>query len=833
MRIGIDMMGVQSPGSRHRGIGRYTTDLVTTLLALDRDNEYHLYFYQEVPGGPPHWPGRARCHRLAVPFPRQTFGGALDALARDNPDRLDVLLLSSPMELWYEYRPAPRPLGGLKLAAVCYDLIPALFQEVYLGEPAKARRYYQALHRLALYDALLCISAATRDDVASHLRLPPGRAVNVGAAADDRFFRPGPGGAGSAARRALERLGITSPFVFNVGGMDHRKNVLGAVDAFALLPEGLRQSHQLVVTCRVLPGELARVREHAALRGVGGRLVVTDFVDDETLRALYQQCEAFLFASLYEGFGLPVLEAMLCGAPVIAGNNSSQVEIVGDAGLLANAHDTADVAAKLHRLLADRGLAARYRRQALRQAAKFRWEETARRALAVLAGLGAAPAGGRGRDVTKARRPRIAFFSPLPPKSSGVADYSARLLEHLGRHYAVDVFHDDGYVPHLGLGGRARCYDHRLFDRFARALPYHGVVYQMGNHPCHRYLYEALERHPGIVTLHDLSLAGFFAWLAHQRGEPELLTEAVRHHCGGRADDLVREVERLRLAGGDHVGHLVRAGVTLNRRVFDLARGVVVHTPWYLGQVEALGAEYLAKTTLVPQGANALAVDPEERRRRRQKYDLPDGALVFGSFGLLDDWKLNVEALEAFAPLAGAAPSLLFVLVGQEVDGGRARARAAGLGLGDRVRFLGRVGAAEFEELLTAVDVGVNLRRPPTFGETSGALLGLLGAGVPTVVVDVATFSSYPDGVVRKVPYDGDFVARLRGAMAELAADAGLRARLSGAALSHVQEHHRWEKVAGQYAALIDRLAGDSAWCGARPGPRRRAAQGHTTGGKE
>src|SRR5262245_34771169 len=99
------MMGVQSPGSRHRGIGRYTTDLVAALLALDRDSEYHLYFFGDVPGGPPHWPSLALCHRLDAAPGR--LGDAADRLARDNPERLDVLLLSSPMETWFGGYRAP------------------------------------------------------------------------------------------------------------------------------------------------------------------------------------------------------------------------------------------------------------------------------------------------------------------------------------------------------------------------------------------------------------------------------------------------------------------------------------------------------------------------------------------------------------------------------------------------------------------------------------------------------------------------------------------------------------------------------------------------------
>src|SRR5205085_1010625 len=147
--------------------------------------------------------------------------------------------------------------------------------------------------------------------------------------------------------------------------------------------------------------------------------VITGEVSDAALRVLYQRCAAFAFPSLYEGFGLPLLEAMHCGAAVVAGNNSSQVEVVGEAGLLANASDAGDIAAKLARVPADGALA---------------------------------------------------------------------------------------------------CCDARLFARRAAVRDYHALVYQMGNSRYHRFLYEAMMRHPGVVTLHDFCLAGFHLIYGHRQG---------------------------------------------------------------------------------------------------------------------------------------------------------------------------------------------------------------------------------------------------------------------------------------------------------------------------
>ena len=116
------------------------------------------------------------------------------------------------------------------------------------------------------------------------------------------------------------------------------------------------------------------------------QLVLTDWLSDKALRLLYQRCAAFVFPSMYEGFGLPILEAMHCGAPVIAGNNSSQIEVVGDAGLLFNVADAGELAGHLARLLEEPDRAREMGERAVVQARRFSWEATADKTLEVLTG---------------------------------------------------------------------------------------------------------------------------------------------------------------------------------------------------------------------------------------------------------------------------------------------------------------------------------------------------------------------------------------------------------------------------------------------------------------
>jgi glycosyltransferase involved in cell wall biosynthesis len=383
MRIGIEMLGVQSAG-RTRGVGRYTRHLVSQLLAAGSPDEHVLYFYAGLPGGEHAWPGKASIRSL--PTDGSDLSGCASRLAAENPDRLDVLLLSCPLENFQGYLPPAPRNGRLRLAAIVYDLIPALFPERYLAHPAIAEAYQRALAALEQYDLLLTISDSARRDCLARLSVAEDRVVNISTGGDfARFFPPGAGPLNSQTAAILQRHGLAEPFVFSLTALDHRKNLDGVLAAFAMLPEEVRNSHLLALTCAMSSDhDYARLQRIVAQSPAAERVVLTGALDDEALRVMYQRSSAFLFPSRYEGFGLPLLEAMQCGAAVVAGNNSSQVEVVGDAGLLANAESPSEIAAQLGRLLEDDALSRRLREAAPLQARRFRWELTGERCRSAL-----------------------------------------------------------------------------------------------------------------------------------------------------------------------------------------------------------------------------------------------------------------------------------------------------------------------------------------------------------------------------------------------------------------------------------------------------------------
>jgi glycosyltransferase involved in cell wall biosynthesis len=166
---------------------------------------------------------------------------------------------------------------------------------------------------------------------------------------------------------------------------------------------------------------------------------------------------------------------------------------------------------------------------------------------------------------------------------------------------------------------------------------------------------------------------------------------------------------------------------------------------------------------------------------------------------------MNVETIQAFAAVARTHPDAMLVFVGPDLGLGETRTAAEELGILDRVRFFGPQPTADLLlEFAAAIDIGINLRQPPTNGETSAALLDLLRVGVPTVVTDVATFSDYPDSAVRKVRWEADGLDGLVRALHELLDDPEGRAALGRAARTHVREKHAWPLAAAGYRDVID-----------------------------
>ncbi|MGC9400442.1 MAG: glycosyltransferase family 4 protein [Anaerolineae bacterium] len=373
MRLAVDYTAAARQGG---GIGRYARELVGALLATDDKNEYVLMAASAGLGT--RWRDeQARLRTLAAAPERLGFRSL--PLTDDWMARiwqrlrlpLPAELVTGPVDVFYSPDFVLPPLHtATRSLLTVHDLSFLRLPETF--PPPLLRYLNDAVPRsVARADHILADSDATREDLIALLNVPPDRVTTLYSGVSHRFD---PTAAPNERKHLQTHYGIGERlFVLTVGTVQPRKNYIRLMQACDPLVE--EHNVELVIVGR--PAWLADTTLEAAdARPYVRRL---GFVADGDLPALYRQAAVFAFPSLYEGFGLPPLEAMACGTPVVASTRSSVPEVVGDAGLLVDPLDVPGWTEALRRLLDDASLRATLRQRGLNRAARFTWKKAAQR----------------------------------------------------------------------------------------------------------------------------------------------------------------------------------------------------------------------------------------------------------------------------------------------------------------------------------------------------------------------------------------------------------------------------------------------------------------------
>lgn len=246
---------------------------------------------------------------------------------------------------------------------------------------AAARRYYGQTERaVRSAEAIVVPSVATASDLRTRFGVPDEKIAVIPHGVADLFQPAEP----AVVERLRARLGLAGPYLLFVGTIEPRKGLDTLLRAFARLAPRAAGANALSLVLAGRRGWLDQpIFDLVERLGLGEQVRFLDALADAELPALYTGAEALVLPSRYEGFGLPVLEAMACGAPVVCSTAGALPEVAGDAALLVEPEDDAGLAATLERLRADAGLRADLRARGLARAAGFRWEESARRHLEV------------------------------------------------------------------------------------------------------------------------------------------------------------------------------------------------------------------------------------------------------------------------------------------------------------------------------------------------------------------------------------------------------------------------------------------------------------------
>ncbi|AGB47340.1 glycosyltransferase [Mesorhizobium australicum WSM2073] len=811
MRIVIDMQGAQATNAK-RGIGRYVMAFVEGLVRNRRKHEIILalngafsdsaadirtYFSGLLPAGNirtwiapgpvaglhPEYTGR----RKAAELLREAFLASLEP---------DVIVVSSLFEGCVD--DAATSVGLLPhsalVATILFDLIPLLNRDPYLANPAVASWYESKLDHLRRSNLLLAISESSRREAIQWLNFSHEEVVTISAAVDNNFRPLQIEAAQETALRRKYRL--TRPFLMYTGGIDHRKNIPALIQAFGKLPRKLRKDHQLAIVCSVEESARAELLETARLAGIpADGLVLTGFIPQKDLVALYNLCALFVFPSWHEGFGLPLLEAMKCGAPVIGANRSSLPEVIGFERALFDPFSVPDMAARMEQALSDADFRSALVSNAAERAKLFSWDATSCAALDSLEKLHVTRSLPAQSPAVPLRRPKLAYLSPLPPSRSGIADYSAELLPELARHYEIDVIVDQPHVDSPWVNANSRVYSSTWFAENAHR--YDRVLYHFGNSPFHGQMFALLKQIPGVVVLHDFFLSGIQSHLEFFGGIPGAWSRSLYESHGF-------EAVRHRFCMQDTAETAWKYPCN-----FELIRdslGIIGHSHHSKQlALEHCGEEAARRWSYVP--LLRAPVDLPSRDAARKRLSIPADEFVTCSFGMLTTTKLGDRLLAAWtASRLGRMKDSRLVFVGEsppsEFDTSL-RAAIRGSGAGRRVSITGWTNRETYRDYLAAADMAVQLRGNSR-GETSAAILDCLAAGLPTIVNANGSAAELDDRAVRKLK-DGFGPIELSEALDSLWESADERKRLGQQGQAYLRANHTPRLCADRYADTIEK----------------------------
>jgi FkbM family methyltransferase len=751
----LDIQPLQYPPSAERGIGRYLVELIKALQRWAPESISRYVLNPELP----------------VPSTLDWLGAAAPLALSDRqpPKSARVYHVTSVFEPVSIRRIWPREVRDLRLVMTLHDLIPFILTDHYLRTPDERRWYHTRLQMLRQADRVLAVSEATARDAIDRLGIASDRVLVTGEAPPE-IFEPA-----ADRARAFEDLrsylpSVRAGYVLYPGGMDPRKNLDALLEAYAGLSASLRAKHQLVVLGALTAAHRRLLARRANELGVTGETLFPGYVPDNVLVLLYQAATLSVFPSLYEGYGLPVAEAMACRTPVLAAATSSLLELVTNEDALFDPHDLTSIRSAVERALTDTDLLARL--SVARLDDRHTWREVAGRTARAY------------EEVASRHRPRL---SPRPrtalaaPAGGRAPSGDDEIIDALLERCDVDLLVEDDRTAEVQSGVRVRRLS-RVGDAPLPFLSYDLVLLRV-NEARRLPVPPSVLQASSAVLAHDVTLAG----LAH------LLTPA--------ADDERRHAD-----------------------AFEATRQVIKRVSVFA--VESKFAEQLACLCAAPE-------DEAKVVRIPYGYPRPDGVseerqpALIATFGLGRPIRGLPNLLQAFAEVAANQDEAELVVVGQLPRRGRRTARRliSELGLSKRVRLVEDDSEGATSELLRRATVAVQLFETPLQASTEAGIAACLAAGVPTIATDIGAIREVPDPCVVKLDV-GTEAGRLARLILDLLADESSQRTLRFAGLVRAGEH----SPARAASALCDALGPVLGLDGRReehvdPSPPRSAAE--------
>jgi glycosyltransferase involved in cell wall biosynthesis len=747
-------------------MGKYSLAFLKALLE-HKDNNYdevHILFTANMPLKPAAKkavteaaPG-AKFEYIDLKVPSDPCRADINRLESENQNvinktvneiapgsQADFLILS----LFLDQVCAVFPSTGARRVLLFYDLIPLQYNERY-GKLCTFSKYLKSYKTIFEADAILTISQTVADDIALNLGISAAKTHNINGAPIER--------ADTVAKKPSAKL--PDRFVLMPSGNDLRKNNQRAIQAFEIFRRDNNSDIGLLVTSEFDDDT------RAALEAYSDKVVFTGNVSEEELRWLYEKSEALLFVSEYEGLGLPILEGVEAGKPIVCSNLTVFNEMSGTAFYYADPFDPVGIAGQLAKAVDKTGFAAKHAEYADIMH-RYSWENTAASALRVLT----APL----KPAEPIKKLRLAVLAPTPAGYSAIGKLVMQLHPAMSQYFDIDYYLEEGktdqnfsrpnYLKYIANTRPAAEFNRKAYAE------YDAVLYHIGNSEFHLDTIKSALYLPGYAIFHDIDLAGVFETVLAPQGyitEDRLAAEkSIDKKIGNRKSRYISSL------ANNQLGLVAHSAYTENVLRRSLVKSE--HDP--------------ATLTL---RTNLPTATPERRAQRLQGE-----SLTIGLAGIIHPVK-GLDIIEAIAQSDDFYSCRIHVfglsLVGPEV--------IRHLENYPNVVVDTNVSDFQFQNMLKQVDILINFR-PEYRGETSLATIEAMRFGVIPFVKKIGWYDELPDDAVVKVEDKQALLAGLK----DLVLDPERQARLKAAGRDYVAKNFNYQTYAED---LYNFISGDA-----------------------
>ncbi|WP_315786948.1 glycosyltransferase [Fischerella sp. JS2] len=679
----------------------------------------------------------------------------------------------------------PTDLSNVTIFATIYDLIPLLMPDYYIAKwpdhiKAEYKRRIEILPTWA--DKLIFISESAKKDYEKIDPRVANKSLAIPLAVDHTKFWS----------YISPRDKSQEPYILFTGGFDPRKNMYAALEAFSYLVKDNYQEFnnlKFYVVCAYNEQEKRDYEHFAAKLGVLDKLVLTGYVKDEELITLYRQASIFFFPSRYEGFGLPVLEALACGLPVVTTNVSSIPEVAGDLAYYCSPDDPKDMAIALKKALCDRANNQSRQQDYIQHAKEFTWSKTTANYFRLFTNTLF--------DVNTSEKLnyyKIAYVSPWPPQRSGIANYSYEIVRYLKEYADITLYVDNEQ--------ECRTDTLELPLKNISALPkdvdkYDCIVYHIGNNTkFHQEIYRMAWQYPGIVVLHELNIHPFLADAFLNTKDEYLYADALREGYGEQGASSYDDVKFKRI--NPNIWTFPLSHALVKRSI-----ATIVHSQWVKEQLQEIKNIFV-----IPHGSVYKTVFniEDDVIALKKRFGISEKNFLISTFGFVNVLKRIPTILEAIKILIDLGYPIQLFIGGELLEPSlRIEEKIETLGISNNVIISGYLSDEDFDHCIKMSDIILNLRYP-SLGESSGVLMKAFSYGKACIVSDYQQFSELPDSICWKVDVGDLEVPLLVAYLEELMRNPAARKQLGKNAAFFSANYSSYEIAGKLYSLAISRV---------------------------